>query len=77
MAAKPLGTCCSMMAEVLKLPNSMFRIETNGVLYVSVANTQTPQGLGWFDQPPLFCPFCGAPIQDSETIRSKSSNRPG
>ena len=50
----------------------MFRVENNGVLYLSVAYSQTPQGVGWFDQAPLFCPFCGTPIQDRESIRSKS-----
>jgi hypothetical protein len=57
------------MAEVLKLPNPLFRVEDNGVLYLSVGYSQTPKGVGWFDQAPFFCPFCGTQIQDRETTR--------
>ena len=50
------------------MPNSMFRIESNGVMYLSVAYAETPQGIGWYDHALLFCPFCGAKIQDREAI---------
>jgi len=57
------------MTDALKLPNPLLRIEDNGVLYVTVAYAQTPQGIGWFDEALVYCPFCGAQIQDREGIR--------
>jgi hypothetical protein len=57
------------MADALKLPNPLFRIEDNGVLYITVAYAQTPQGVGWFDEAAIYCPFCGAQIQDRDTIK--------
>jgi len=67
-----LGACCSDMSDALKLTNPLFRIEDNGVLHITVAYAQTPQGVGWFDQAAMFCPFCGAQIQDREAIRRRS-----
>jgi hypothetical protein len=64
-----LGNCCKAMTDALRLPNTLFRIEDNGVLYVTVAYAQTPQGVGWFDQAAMFCPFCGVQIQDRDAIR--------
>jgi len=49
-------------------PNSMFRVEGNGVLYLSVGYVMTENGPGWFDQAVLFCPFCGAQLQTRESI---------
>lgn len=54
-------------------PKSLFRVEDNGVLYLTVGYADTLEGLAWFDQAPLFCPFCGLQIQDREQIRKKSS----
>ena len=71
MAAKrnpALGACCSALTDALRLPNPLFRIEDDGVLYLTVAYAQTPQGVGWFDQAALFCPFCGVQIQDRDVI---------
>ena len=69
-----LGACCKELAEVLRLPNSLFRIEPNGVLYLSVAFAETSQGTGWYDQAPLFCPFCGAQIQNRVTIKNAGTS---
>ena len=33
----------------------------------------TPQGVAWFDQAPLYCPFCGLQIQDREEIRQRTT----
>jgi len=46
----------------------MFRVEGNGVLYLSVGYVMTENGPGWFDQAVLFCPFCGAQLQTRESI---------
>jgi hypothetical protein len=68
MQKPTIGACCSEMSDAL-MPKPLFRIEDNGVLYVTVGYAQTPQGVGWFDQAAMFCPFCGTQIQDREAIR--------
>ena len=57
------------MVDALKLPNPLFRIESNGVLYITVAYAQTPQGVGWFDEAAIYCPFCGTQIQERDAIK--------
>ncbi|PYS81089.1 MAG: hypothetical protein DMF67_18220 [Acidobacteria bacterium] len=56
-------------------PQSLFRVEENDVLYLTVGYAQTEQGTAWFDQALIFCPFCGSQIQDREKIRRKSSSQ--
>ncbi|MDZ4820838.1 MAG: hypothetical protein SGJ20_17880 [Planctomycetota bacterium] len=46
----------------------MFRVETNGVFYLSIGYVQTEQGTGWFDQAVIYCPFCGVQLQDRNEI---------
>ena len=68
------GTCCSRLADVLgSVPNSFFHVAENGVLYLSVGYVRTEQGTGYFDQAVLYCPFCGAHLQDPEQIRRAGS----
>ena len=68
------GSCCKDLDDAMTSPpNSLFRVDESGVLYLTVGYAETPQGVGWFDQAPLFCPFCGVKIQDREEIRRKSS----
>jgi hypothetical protein len=62
------GSCCGDLATAMKTPNSMFRVEDNGVLYFSVGHVATEQGPGWFDQAVIFCPFCGKQLQSKEQI---------
>ena len=57
------------------LPNSMFRVEENGVLYLTVGFVETEQGPGWFDRAIIFCPFCGKQLQTNEEIAAKSGER--
>ena len=59
------------MSEV---PESFFRVEENGVLYVSVGYVPTKSGPGFFDQAVLFCPFCGAQLQDREEIARRTAS---
>jgi hypothetical protein len=47
----------------------LVRVDSNGVLYM-VGVAQTTDGLGWFDQAMLFCPFCGAALQTREDIKA-------
>jgi hypothetical protein len=51
----------------------MFRVEENGVLYLTVGYAMTPQGPGWFDQAVMFCPFCGARLQQEDDIAARST----
>jgi hypothetical protein len=55
------------------VPNSLFRIEENGVLYLAVGYADTEEGLGWFDQAVFFCPFCGVRLQDRAAIAKGAS----
>ena len=67
------GSCCGDLDDVMtKPPNPLFRVEEDGVLRLTVGYAQTEQGVGWFDHAVLFCPFCGAQIQDREDIRRRS-----
>jgi hypothetical protein len=52
----------------MKVPQSFFRVEPNGVLYLTVGYQRTEEGTGWFDQPVLFCPFCGQSLQAREAV---------
>jgi hypothetical protein len=69
----PFGSCCKDLHDALTSPpNSFFPVEESGVLYLTIGYVVTADGPGWFDQAPLFCPFCGVEIQDREEIRQKS-----
>ncbi len=69
----PFGSCCGDLEDAMKTPpNSMFRVEENGVLYFTFGYVATEQGPGWFDQAVLFCPFCGKQLQSKEDIARKS-----
>lgn len=71
--ADAFGGCCRGLAESMSgPPNSMFRVEENGVLYLTIGYAMTPQGPGWFDQAVMFCPFCGVRLQDEETVAARS-----
>ena len=67
------GSCCQDLRDALtQPPNSLFRVEENGVLYLAVGYADTPDGPGWFDQAVLFCPFCGTSLQTREQIAAAS-----
>ena len=67
-------SCCKDMADAMYgPPNSFFRMEDNGNLYLTVGYVQTAEGTGWFDQAVIFCPFCGKQLQDRDEIRKRSS----
>ena len=74
MERKQFGSCCKDLADAMNAPpQTLFRVEKNGVLYLAVGYVQTEQGIGWFDQAVIFCPFCGARMQDRDEIRRRSS----
>jgi hypothetical protein len=68
--------CCKDLTDAMTGPsNSFFRIEENGVLYLTVGYVQTTDGPGWFDQAVIFCPFCGTRLQDREAIQKSSAQQ--
>jgi hypothetical protein len=70
MSNHTFGSCCVDLGEAMTgPPNSFFRVEENGVLYLTIGYMPTDQGPAWFDQAVLFCPFCGARLQDKAKIR--------
>jgi hypothetical protein len=68
------GSCCKDLKESMEMPhNSMFRIEDNDVLYLTIGSINTPEGKGWFDRAVIFCPFCGKQLQTRDDIQRKSN----
>jgi hypothetical protein len=71
--SQPFGACCTDLGDAIqKPPTSFFMVEENGVLYLSVGYVTTKQGPGFFDQAVIFCPFCGARLQDRDEIRRRA-----
>ena len=69
------GNCCKDLSDALSAPpHSFFRIEENGVLYLTIGYAETTEGTAWFDQAVLHCPFCGTKLQDSDQIRNATVN---
>jgi hypothetical protein len=74
MPQTDFGACCKDLKDAMTSPpNSFFRVEENGVLYLTVGYVQTRDGPGWFDQAVIFCPFCGQKIQDQDEIAKKKA----
>jgi hypothetical protein len=66
-----LGTCCEAMVQCMTtVPEPFFRVEDNGVLYMTVGFEATDQGPAFYDHAILFCPFCGEKLQDRDEIAS-------
>jgi len=64
-----LGTCCDDMRHAReRVPESLFRVADNGVLYLTVGLVKTEEGLGFFDQAVFYCPFCGRQLQSRESV---------
>lgn len=67
------GTCCSDLKDAMtEIPESFFRVEDNGVLYLTVEFMPTEDGPGFFDQAVLYCPFCGKQLQERDDIAAKA-----
>lgn len=54
-------------------PEKLLRVEDNGALYLAVGYVNTDQGVGWFDQAVMYCPFCGTNPQS----RAEMQRHPG
>jgi hypothetical protein len=69
------GNCCNDLKEAMtKPPNSFFRIEENGVLYLTIGYVDTKDGPGFFDQAVIYCPFCSSQLQTKKEIAKKANN---
>jgi hypothetical protein len=73
MTDDAFGSCCEALAKSVAAPNSFFRQEEDGVWYLTIGYVNTPNGIGFFDEALIHCPFCGAKLQDSDEIERKSS----
>jgi len=68
------GNCCKDLRDAMTTPpTSLFRVNDNGVLFLTIGYTQTEQGVGWFDQAVIYCPFCGHKVQDKDDIKRRSA----
>lgn len=69
------GTCCKDLQDAMTTPpNSFFRIEENGVFYLTVGYVDTENGPGFFDQAIIYCPFCSSQLQTKKGIASKAKS---
>ena len=76
MSDKPFGSCCESLQRAMAQPHALIRVETNGVLYLSVGYVNIESGgVGWFDQAVRFCPFCGTALQTAESILASKGSR--
>ncbi len=67
------GTCCKELQDAMTAPpNSFFRIEENGVLYLTTGYVDTENEPGFFDHAILYCPFCSSQLQTKKEIASKT-----
>ena len=74
MANEKFGTCCKELWDAInEPPESFFRVEDSGVLYLTIGYAPTEHGPGFFDQAVLFCPFCGKQLQTREAISNRAS----
>lgn len=74
MTTNDFGSCCKDLQNAMTTPpTSLFRVESNGVLFLTIGYARTEQGTGWFDQAVIYCPFCGLKIQDKDEIRRRSA----
>ena len=64
--------CCQDFRDAVQLPGvSSFKVERNGVLFLTIGSTKTDEGLSFYDQAVIFCPFCGAKLQDRNEVALK------
>ncbi len=72
------GTCCTDLRLALAPGvTPLLRVQPDGVLYLAVGAMETADGTAWFDQPVLFCPFCGSQLQNREEIARRTAGSGG
>ena len=64
--------CCQGFQDALQIPGvSSFKVEKNGILFLTIGYTKTNDETSWYEQAVIFCPFCGAQLQDPNEIAQK------
>ena len=64
--------CCQDFRDALSIPSiSSFRVERNGVLFLTIGSIKTGDEINFYDQAVIFCPFCGTKLQDRNEIALK------
>ena len=64
--------CCQDFRDALNIPSiSSFRVERNGVLFLTTGSTKVGNEISFYDQAVIFCPFCGTKLQDRSDIALK------
>lgn len=67
------GSCCEDLTKGMKtVPNSFFKTDDNGVLFLTIGYSRMEKGTAWFDAAIFFCPFCGSRLQDRPLIKDAS-----
>lgn len=74
------GTCCESLGEALSpppdpmtgetegAPESMFSVEEDGILYLNIGYFAAGDHPAFLAQSVIFCPFCGARLQDERVV---------
>lgn len=73
------GTCCDALFNSLTdLPSSQFYVDENDVLYLTVGSMPVqhavPEATAWVDRAVIFCPFCGARLQDPQEVQRRAQD---
>ncbi|HWI62331.1 MAG TPA: hypothetical protein VNT75_10870 [Symbiobacteriaceae bacterium] len=78
LTERRFGTCCNTLAQALAHPEvSFFMVdEQTEILYLSYGYSRSGESLVWQDAPVLFCPFCGALLQELDKVRSMLHSPP-
>jgi len=70
------GSCCpDLRAALHDVPQSLFHVSEEGVLYLSIGMADTEQGVAFFDQALIYCPFCGRRLQDKAEIAKRTGDQ--
>lgn len=70
MEEKDFGKCCEDLNNAMNdLPEPTIRVDENGLLYLTVGYSESDEGIEFYDQALIYCPFCGTKLQDPEKIK--------
>ncbi len=68
------GSCCKDLADAMTVPpKTFFRVDENGVLYLTIGYVPTDREPCFYDQAVIFCPFCGKQLQTKEQIKAAAN----
>lgn len=70
--ADDFGACCKdLHVAMTEVPETIFYVDRNGVLFMTAGRLQTERGPANFDIAVKYCPFSGRHLQTAEEIRSR------